>query len=99
MAQAGLDGTDEAGGEGEDGANQLEDASDDNAQQAEGEKDQPDKGVEDQGEQGYGPAEDEQDQQEEKLHGVAAAFLLRCTQGQRRWFRAQGALDLRARAT
>ena len=99
MARAGLDGTDEAGGEGEDGANQLEDASDDNAQQAEGEKDQPDKGVEDQGEHGCGPAEDEEDQEEEKIHGVVAAILLRCTQGRRRWFRGQEALDLRVRAS
>jgi hypothetical protein len=99
MARAGLDGTDQACGEGEDGADELEDASDDDAEHAEGEKDQPDKGVEDQGEQGCGPAEDEEDQKEEKLHWVVAAIPLRCTQGRRCWFCGQEALDLRVRAS
>lgn len=78
---SGLNGAEDAGWEGEDRADELEDSADHEADEAEGEQDEPDKRVEDQREQSRGPADDEQDQEEEKLHGVVASFLLRCTQG------------------
>jgi hypothetical protein len=70
-----LNRADEAGGEGEEGADKLEDASHYDAHQAEGEKQQPDEGVEDEREQGCGPADEEEDQEEEKLHGVGLPFF------------------------
>lgn len=69
-----LNGADHAGGEGEEGADELEYAADYDAHQAEGQEDEPDEGVEDEREQGCRPAEDEEDQEEEKLHGSWLPF-------------------------
>ncbi len=63
-----LDGAEGAGGEGEEGGDELEYAADYDTDEAEGEKEQPDDGVENQREQSDGPAEDQEDEEEEKLH-------------------------------
>ena len=70
-----LDGAKDAGGEGEEGGDELEDTADNDADQAKGKKDQPDERVEDQREEGRGPADDEEDQEEEKLHGACLPFF------------------------
>ena len=59
-----------------DGKLVLKYATDYDAEQAEGEEDEPDERVKDEREQGYGPAEDEEDQEEEKLHGSWLPFCL-----------------------
>ena len=84
----GLNGAEDAGGEGEEGSDELEDATDDDADEAEGEKDQPDEGVEDQREERCGPADDQEDQEEEKLHG--GCLSLGDTQRVGWWFRVLG---------
>ena len=70
-----LDGAEDAGGEGEEGGDELEDTADNDADEAKGKKDQPDERVEDQREESRGPADDEEDQEEEKLHGVWLPFF------------------------
>ncbi len=63
----------------------------------EGEQDQPDEGEEDQRDQGRGPAKDEKDQEEEKLHG-GGCLSRGYTQRGRGWFpwarTARGSLPL-----
>jgi len=70
-----LDRPDRACGEAEDSADELEDAADHDAQQAEGQEEEPDNREEDKREQGCGPADDEEDQEEEKLHGWWLPFF------------------------
>ena len=70
-----LDGAEDAGGEGEDRGDELEYAAYYDAYQTEGEEHQPDEGVEDDREEGRGPADYQEDQEEEKLRGVVAALL------------------------
>ena len=80
----GLNRSEDAGGEGEEGGDELEDATDYESDEAEGEKDEPDERVEDQREQGCGPADDEEDQEEEKLHGGGGLPFLVSVRGEGR---------------
>ncbi|GAC1361014.1 MAG: hypothetical protein NVSMB3_09140 [Acidobacteriaceae bacterium] len=73
MARGGratLEGADYAGGQKEEGGDELEGAADDEADEAEGEKEQPDEGVEKESQEGEGPTEEEEDAPEDNLDHV-----------------------------
>ena len=66
-----LDGAENAGGQGEEGGDEFEGAFDNDADQAEGQKEEPDDGVEDQRGKGERPADNEENEEEEKFdHSV-----------------------------
>jgi hypothetical protein len=66
-----LDAAEGPGREGEERADELEDAADHYADETEREQDQPDEGVEDYRDQGDRPADYEKDQEEKQFHGGA----------------------------
>ena len=66
----GLDAADGSGGEREEGGDEVEGAADDDSDETEGEQDEPDEGIENDCGHGDGPADDEENEEEEKLdHG------------------------------
>jgi hypothetical protein len=68
-----LDSAQDAGGEKDDRADQLECASNSDAEDTERKQEQPDEWIGDEGQQGQGPAEKEQDAEEKKLcHGKSS---------------------------
>ena len=68
-----LDGSDDACGEEDDGADELKYSTDGDAQDAERNQEQPDDGVGDEREQSQGPAEDEEDAEDKEFcHGGAS---------------------------